>query len=137
MRALSILALTSFAVLVAAPPLAASDAEEVKASEPAAASDAEEVKASEPAAASSAAQDERRERGRSCRVLRKQIWHFEDVVKLAQDRDDELWEQETRRHIERLRARQLRLCPKDVPPSFFDKLGGVVRAAAELAQRAY
>ena len=47
-----------------------------------------------------------------CRRLTRQIEHFEGVVEMAQERDNELWEAETRRHIERLEQRRADRCPE-------------------------
>ncbi len=59
------------------------------------------------------ADEERRRRkvSQSCRRFTRQIAHFEDVVTLARQRDDDLWEEHTRRHIDRLKARRDRRCP--------------------------
>jgi hypothetical protein len=48
----------------------------------------------------------------NCHKLTRQIEHFEGVVEMAQERDNELWEQETRRHIERLEERRADRCPE-------------------------
>ncbi len=53
---------------------------------------------------------------RTCRTIAKQINHFEGVLDEARDRDNELWEEATKRHLGRLRAEQFRRCPDDVPP---------------------
>lgn len=63
---------------------------------------------------------------RECRRITKQIAHFEDVVAMAQDRDDELWEDATEMHIERLTERRHRLCPERYPK---------INVAARAAQR--
>jgi len=47
-----------------------------------------------------------------CKRLTRQILHFDGVVERARERDDELWEAETRRHIGRLAERRARLCPE-------------------------
>jgi hypothetical protein len=52
---------------------------------------------------------------RECRRITKQITHFEDVVSLARERDDALWESATKQHIERLTERRHELCPERYP----------------------
>ncbi len=47
-----------------------------------------------------------------CRRITRQIAHFEDVGRLAEDRGDQLWEDATRRHIGRLVVRRAGLCPE-------------------------
>lgn len=85
------------------------------------------------------AADEERAPGRrrSCSTLRKQIAHFHDVVELAKERDDELWERGTRDHIERLEARQRGLCPQDVGPSLGERLAALALVAGRIALTAF
>jgi hypothetical protein len=47
-----------------------------------------------------------------CRRITRQIDHFEDVVRMAQERENQLWEQSTKRHIQTLGERRARLCPE-------------------------
>ncbi len=47
-----------------------------------------------------------------CRKITRQIAHYQDVVQMAQGREDELWEASTIRHIQRLGERRARLCPE-------------------------
>ncbi len=47
-----------------------------------------------------------------CRRMTRQIAHFEDVGRMAEERGDELWEAETRRHLGRLETRRASLCPE-------------------------
>ena len=102
MRLLASLVLSA-AVLGFAPVPAAAQAE----------GEGEEAQVEEPQAADE--EPERRVR-RSCATLRKQIARYENVAEMAAERDDALWEQGTREHIERLRERQKVQCPQDVPP---------------------
>ena len=83
--------------------------------------------------------DEERARGRrrSCPTLRRQIAHFHDVLELAKQRDDELWERGTRDHIERLEARQRGLCPQDVAPGLGERLAALALNAGRIALTAF
>jgi hypothetical protein len=61
-----------------------------------------------------AADGEKKMRARqSCARLSGQIDHFEGtVLKMAQERDDALWEESTEKHVKHLRARRASLCPQ-------------------------
>ena len=76
---------------------------------------------------------EGREKPRSCKVIAKQIAHFQDVAQMAEDRGDELWLQGTEAHIENLRLQQARKCPQDVPPSMRARLAKALVDAARIA----
>ncbi len=77
-------------------------------------------------------------RRNECRVLARQIAHFEGVLELARDRDDALWEKGTERHIARLEARRDRLCPKPEGGAarFARSLGRFLQAAGSAAASA-
>lgn len=47
-----------------------------------------------------------------CRRITNQIGRYEGVVKMAQERDNQLWEDATRDHIGRLEERRAKLCPQ-------------------------
>jgi hypothetical protein len=47
-----------------------------------------------------------------CRRITRQIAHFEDVGRLAEERGDQLWEDATRGHIGRLELRRAGMCPE-------------------------
>ena len=47
-----------------------------------------------------------------CRRITRQIEHFEGVAAMAEERDNELWEAETRRHIGRLELKRAGKCPR-------------------------
>jgi len=49
-------------------------------------------------------------RQNECHVLERQIAHYHDVVKMAKDRDDKLWAQNTQQQIDRLEARRESRC---------------------------
>ena len=51
-------------------------------------------------------------RRRECSRLTSQIARYEGDVKLAQERGNELWENATREHIDRLSERRVSLCPQ-------------------------
>jgi hypothetical protein len=46
-----------------------------------------------------------------CRRLTQQIEHFQRMAEEAEERDNELWEQRTREHVERLVERRKAQCP--------------------------
>ncbi len=48
---------------------------------------------------------------RSCRKLTRQIEHYQGVVQLAQQREDDLWEQTMQQHVDRLVIRRAARCP--------------------------
>ncbi len=87
--------------------------------------------------APAAQSEERRERVRSCQTLRKQIAHFEEVAERARERDDEVWEQGTERHVASLEARAERVCPPDDDDGAFAALGRLARGAARTAVRLF
>lgn len=60
----------------------------------------------------------------TCRRISRQIDQFEDTLVRARERDDELWEQGTLEHLERLYNRRGTLCPEYA----------MTRAAARRAQ---
>jgi hypothetical protein len=47
-----------------------------------------------------------------CKRLTRQIAHYADVVDMARERDDDMWEEHTLAHIGRLSERRARLCPQ-------------------------
>ncbi len=49
---------------------------------------------------------------KDCRRMTRQIDRYEGVVQMAQDRDNEMWAEATKRHIERLMERRADLCPQ-------------------------
>lgn len=49
---------------------------------------------------------------KDCRRMTRQIDRYEGVVEMAEDRDNELWAEATKRHIERLMERRAELCPQ-------------------------
>ncbi|MEE8580157.1 MAG: hypothetical protein V3T33_01095 [Myxococcota bacterium] len=65
----------------------------------------------------------------ACRRITRQIDHFETVGQMAQDRDDELWEEATRQHVGRLEVRRAQLCPE-----FAEQLRSRSRAARAIRQ---
>ncbi len=72
-------------------------------------------------------------RQNECHVLERQITHYHDVVKMAKDRNDKLWAQNTQQQINRLKARQVRRCgvPKNKTAEeisqFFQTAGRVAK----------
>ncbi len=70
-------------------------------------------------------------RGRSCKTIAKQIARYQGVVQMAQERGDELWEESTEAHIDRLLLQQQRRCPQDVGPSFAARLARLLELAAK------
>ena len=49
---------------------------------------------------------------KDCKRITRQIAHFEDVERMAHDRGNRLWQEDTRRHITRLEVKRARLCPQ-------------------------
>ena len=76
---------------------------------------------------------EGREKPRSCRVIARQIAHFEDVAQMARDRNDELWEQGTEKHLDNLLFQQARKCPEDVPPSQAERAAALLKTLGRAA----
>ena len=74
------------------------------------------------------------ERG-ECRKITRQIAHFETVAERAHDRDNELWEQATLQHIDRLATRRARLCPEYVEPGAGELISKALRLASKAAVR--
>ena len=74
-----------------------------------------------------------------CRKLTNQIARYERDVEWAKERDNELWENATLAHIERLTDRRDRLCPElseDMALFEFGKaLGNFLNKAASAAAR--
>ncbi len=71
-----------------------------------------------------------------CRRYTRQIEHFTGVVEMAQERDNELWERETRRHIERLEAQRAKRCPEfRPPPSRMAQTAQMLRKASQVAAK--
>ncbi len=71
-----------------------------------------------------------------CRRYTRQIEHFEGVAQMARERDNELWEQETQRHIARLEARRVERCPEfRKPPSRMAQTAEMLRKASKVAAK--
>ncbi len=47
-----------------------------------------------------------------CDRLSRQIAHFEGMADRAAERENEMWEERTRAHVERLRERREQACPE-------------------------
>ena len=70
----------------------------------------------------------------NCNRLTRQIDHFEGtVLKMAEERDDALWQESTEKHAAHLRARRASLCPKYAEE---ERLLARARAEAERMQKA-
>ena len=72
-----------------------------------------------------------------CQVLSRQIAHFTGVVELAQERDNELWENATQEHIVRLESRRKRLCNEPEPDGTLEVVADLIGKAASIAARAF
>ena len=71
-----------------------------------------------------------------CRRYTRQIEHFEGVVEMARERGNELWEEETRRHIARLEERRAERCPEfQKPPSRMAQTAEMLKKASEVAAK--
>ncbi|MDG2335334.1 MAG: hypothetical protein P8Q97_14005 [Myxococcota bacterium] len=70
----------------------------------------------------------------TCNRLSRQIDHFEGtVLKMAEERDDALWQESTEKHAAHLRSRRASLCPKYAEE---ERLLAKARAEAERVQKA-
>lgn len=47
-----------------------------------------------------------------CRRLERQIEHFEGMVDRARELDNEMWEERTQQHVDRLKERAKARCPE-------------------------
>jgi hypothetical protein len=73
---------------------------------------------------------------RECRRLTSQIERYEGHVKLAQQRDNELWEQAMEQQIDRLEARRIERCPYYAKDQTYQKLfAKFIDVASEAAWR--
>ena len=74
-----------------------------------------------------------------CRRMNRQINHYDDVLKLARGRQNELWENATKAQISRLQNRVIRLCPEMVQEAKAKKemreFLGLMKTAAQAARR--
>ncbi len=50
-----------------------------------------------------------------CARYRRQIDHYQGMVRRAEDLDNELWTARTQEHVGKLLAMQKQRCPEDVP----------------------
>jgi len=73
---------------------------------------------------------------RECRRITRQISHYEDVVDLARERDNELWEKATIDHMQRLADRRRRLCPEMVAETEKSQARKIMDDSAEFLKAA-
>lgn len=52
-----------------------------------------------------------------CQTMTRQVEHFYGILDLAKERENELWEQATLKHIVHLEKRRLAQCPKFIARS--------------------
>ncbi len=77
----------------------------------------------------SAGDEKRMSRRQTCNRLTHQIEHFEgSVLKMARERNDDLWEQSTQQHVQLLRSQRAAKCPKHADE---EKILAKARAQAE------
>lgn len=76
------------------------------------------------------------EHHRECRKITRQMSHFEDVVDMARERDNPLWEKATIDHLQRLADRRRRLCPQMVAEMEKSKARKVMEDSAEFFKEA-
>ncbi len=50
-----------------------------------------------------------------CARYRRQIDHYQGMVRRAEDLDNELWQGRTQEHVDKLKVMQKTRCPEDVP----------------------
>ena len=72
-----------------------------------------------------------------CRVLQKQITRYEGDVERARERDNELWENVTVQHIQRLEARRQRRCPEPEGDGTLEVVAELIGKAARVAAKAF
>jgi len=74
---------------------------------------------------------------RECHRLTSQIARYEGDVKRARERGNELWENATLQHIERLSDRRVSRCPQYAknPSARLRRFGQLVGTAAKLAAK--
>lgn len=74
---------------------------------------------------------------RECHRLTSQIARYEGDVKRARERGNELWENATVQHIERLSARRASRCPQYArnPGARWRRFGQLLGTAAKLAAK--
>jgi len=84
----------------------------------------------EPAAALAGAQ------AGTCRRISRQIEQYENVVEMAESRDDALWENATLAQIDRLSLRRERLCPEYKKPNKALELAKSTNRLMKLAAKA-
>ena len=91
----------------------------------------EEAASEEPAATPQVAAVRPDRKPRSCRSLSRQIARYTEVAQMARERGDELWEESTEAHIDRLLLLQHKRCPQDVGPSNAERLARLLELAAK------
>ena len=72
-----------------------------------------------------------------CKRLTRQIAHYADVVDMARERDDQMWEDHTLAYIGRLSERRAKLCPQYAEAPAGEKLVQMLRmlkTAAKIAR---
>lgn len=72
-----------------------------------------------------------------CRRMTRQIAHYAQVVDLARERDNELWEEATLQHIGRLTARRQHLCPEYADTAAGEQLVKLLRLAGKVALKMF
>lgn len=80
--------------------------------------------------------DDRKE-GNRCRRYAKQIARFEGELKIAEERENDVWKQVTEDHLERLRARKEVHCPEPEGPSLLLETVRMLAVAAKVAAKLY
>jgi len=80
--------------------------------------------------------DDRKE-GNRCRRYAKQIARFEGELKIAEERENDVWKQVTEDHLKRLRARKEVHCPEPEGPSLLLETVRMLAVAAKVAAKLY
>ncbi len=87
-------------------------------------------------ATAEAQQQARVSRG-ECAKMTRQIAHYATVVDRARDRNADMWEEHTLRHIGRLSERRARLCPEYRERPAGEQLLKMLKTAAKIATKLY
>ena len=71
---------------------------------------------------------------RTCKLIDKQIAHYEGVSEMAKDRRDWMWYDSTRAHVKRLTDRRVKICPEQVAEEKREYFRRGAEAAKELVR---
>ena len=72
-----------------------------------------------------------------CARMTRQIAHYATVVDRARERDNEMWEEHTLKHIGRISDRRKELCPEYRERPAGEQLLKMMKTAAKIATKLY